>query len=391
MKKIYLAFSLAICISLNVNGQTFSDNFDSYTAGSYLAQSNSTWKTWANTPGGADDVKISSAKAKSGSNSLYFSSTAAKGGPSDIVLPFGGNYNTGSINISMNMFVDNLKKGYFNIQEQTLVGKGWSVDINFDSLGKFNLVNTTAGFLMEGSYTQNVWMKVEFNINLNTNTWDFLIDGVSKGKFQNTYRQLASIDIYPTQNSSYYIDDVSYTYTPFTLPTLNASVTFIDKVVGKLASQVVIPQVEIRNVGTTTITTANIELLYNGVTQTKSVTGLSLASLATTMVPMTSAITILKDTSTVYATVKMVNGVTDDNASDNTKTIFLHPVTPAIGKMVVAEEATGTWCQWCPRGAVFLKNMSEKYNGLIVGIAVHNNDPMLNWNYDKGMGPRITG
>ena len=43
--------------------QTFSDNFDSYTANAFLAQSNSAWKTWTNKPGGSDDVKISSAKA----------------------------------------------------------------------------------------------------------------------------------------------------------------------------------------------------------------------------------------------------------------------------------------------------------------------------------------
>lgn len=382
---------IALCIVFNIKGQTFSDNFDTYTAGAWLGISNSTWKTWANTPGGADDVKISNAKAKSGSNSLYFSSTVAKGGPADIVLPFGGNYNTGTFNISMWMFVDNLKKGYFNLQEQTVVGKGWSVDVNFDSVGKFNLVNTTAGTLLTGTYTQNAWMKVEFNINLSTNTWDFLIDGTSKGVFQNSYRQIASMDIYPTQNSSYYVDDVSFTYTPYTLPTLNAAVTFIDKVVGKLATQVVVPTVEIRNMGTTTITSSVIEFLYNGVTQTKNISGLNIASLASQIIPMNNPITILQGTSTVTATVTMVNGTADNNSADNSKIIILNPVTPALGKIVVAEEATGTWCTWCPRGAVWLRNMDEKYRGLIMGIAVHNNDPMTNWNYDKGLGTKLSG
>ncbi len=391
MRKNYYTFFIGLILSMNVMGQSFTDNFDTYTAGTYLAQSNSAWTTWTNKPGGADDVKISSAKAKSGSNSLYFSSTAATGGPSDVVLPFGGNRTTGTFNLSMNIFVDNLKKAYFNLQEQTIMGKGWSVDVNLDSTGKFNLVNTTSGVLLVGTYTQNAWIKVEFNIDLNTNTWDFLIDGVSKGQFQNSYRQIAAMDIYPIKNSSYYIDDVAYTYTPYTPSTLNASVTFVDKVAGKLATQVVKPTVEIRNLGTTAITSASIDLLYNGATETKTVSGLNLASMATTTIAMDNAITILKNASTLVATVKTVNGTTDDKVSDNAKTIYLNPVTPAPGKMVVAEEATGTWCQWCPRGAVFLKNMSDKYNGLIIGIAVHNNDPMTDWNYDKGMGSRVSG
>ena len=127
MNKIYSAlFVLACCFSLQVSAQSFSDNFDSYAPGAYLAQSNPAWKTWGNTPGGSDDIKISNAKAKSGSNSLYFYSVA--GGPSDIVLPFGGEYTTGTMNISMWMFIDNQKKGYFNLQEQAIVSRYWLDD-----------------------------------------------------------------------------------------------------------------------------------------------------------------------------------------------------------------------------------------------------------------------
>jgi hypothetical protein len=119
MTKNYLLSLLASCLILPAGAQTFSDNFDSYTAGNYLGTSNVTWKTWAGTPGGADDIKISNAKAKSGSNSLYFSSTATNGGPADIVLPFGGNHNTGNLNLSLWIFIDANKKAYFNLQEQT--------------------------------------------------------------------------------------------------------------------------------------------------------------------------------------------------------------------------------------------------------------------------------
>ncbi len=57
---------------------------------------------------------------------------------------------------------------------------------------------------------------------------------------------------------------------------------------------------------------------------------------------------------------------------------ILHPV--------IVEEATGTWCGFCVRGAVFMDNLSDKYGDDFVGIAVHNgmNDPMVVANYDAG-------
>jgi hypothetical protein len=390
MKKFYLVFLvMATFFSSPIVAQTFSDNFDSYTAGAYLAQSNPLWTTWSGTPGGADDIKISNAKAKSGSNSLFFSA-GTTGGPVDIVLPFSAQYTTGTMNLSMWMFVNNQKKAYFNLQEQTILGKGWSIDVNFDSLGNFNIVNTISGTLLTGSYTQNAWMNVVLQIDLNSNTWNFLLDGVSKGTFQNSYRQISSLDIYSVTNSSFYVDDVSYAYTPYVKPNLNAAVTYIT-VPAKLAGQSTLPEVEIRNLGTQTVTSASIELTYNSITQTKNVSGLNLAYLATTSIAMDNMITLLPGTSTITATVKLVNGIADDVAADNTKTILLNSPIPAPGKYVVAEEATGTWCQWCPRGAVWMKNMDAKYGSLMIGIAVHNNDPMTFALYDKGMGARVTG
>jgi hypothetical protein len=86
-----------------------------------------------------------------------------------------------------------------------------------------------------------------------------------------------------------------------------------------------------------------------------------------------------------------VNGGKDDNANDDSKTITINPIVPAKGKMVIGEEATGTWCQWCPRGAVALKTMHDKYDGFFQGIAVHNNDPMENPYYDAAIASKISG
>jgi hypothetical protein len=69
----------------------------------------------------------------------------------------------------------------------------------------------------------------------------------------------------------------------------------------------------------------------------------------------------------------------------------INPVVPAPGKMVVGEEATGTWCQWCPRGAVFMDLYETKYQDFWAGIAVHNGDPMTVAEYDTGIGSLIGG
>jgi len=386
MKKSLLSFFIAVLISFTAISQTtFTDNFDQDTAGKFLAKNDPAFTTWSHSPGGADDILVSGVKSHSAPNSVYFASTLSPGGPSDIVLPFtGAAYNTGNFSFSMWMFVDTGKKGYFNFQEQTTVGKGWSFEANFDSIGNLTFTNTTSGTLLTVSYPQNSWYKIEIRVNLNNNNWQIFINNNLSGSFTNSYRAIASVDIYAMTNSSFYVDDVSYTYAPYTKPALNAALTYIDKVSGYLATQTAIPQIEIRNLGTQIITSASVQINYNGITKTKTVSGLNLLSLSYDTIIM-DPIVLTGGSKPFNATILQVNGGADNDTTDNSKTIYLNPVVPALGKFVIAEESTGTWCQWCPRGAVFLKTLEEKYNGLFQGIAVHNNDPMIYGNYDKGM------
>jgi len=60
-------------------------------------------------------------------------------------------------------------------------------------------------------------------------------------------------------------------------------------------------------------------------------------------------------------------------------------------KRVVAEEATGTWCQWCPYGFVGMAQMHEKYPDSFIGIAVHNRDAMTVTAYDSALASYISG
>ena len=390
MKKQYL---LLFCSALigSTFGQTFSDNFDSYAVGDNLAAKSAVWETWSGPNGGADDVKVTNAKAKSGSNSIYFQSTAANGGPADVVLPFGGMRTNGQFSLKMAMNVDAGKNAYFNFQEQTTVGKGYTIDVYFMEDKTLNINNAAAGNLLSVSYPQGQWFEFELKVDLNTNTWDLYIDGTKVGAFQNATRALASMDLFPINGSSFYVDDVSYSYTAYTSTTKNASVTYIDNVIGFLAGANVIPSVEIRNLGTTTITEAEISIKYNGNTLTKKLTGINLAANGLYSTKFDNALSIVGGSGDVVASIVTVNGGKDDNANDDSKTITINPIVPAKGKMVIGEEATGTWCQWCPRGAVALKTMHDKYDGFFQGIAVHNNDPMENPYYDAAIASKISG
>lgn len=77
-----------------------------------------------------------------------------------------------------------------------------------------------------------------------------------------------------------------------------------------------------------------------------------------------------------------VNGALDENPVDNVGFLQLSSVSNPPIKRTVAEEGTGTWCGWCPRGAVNLEYMKSKYHDEFIGIAVHNNDVMTLSQYD---------
>lgn len=90
-----------------------------------------------------------------------------------------------------------------------------------------------------------------------------------------------------------------------------------------------------------------------------------------------------------------VNGVGDDDESDNTgaASYSILGIEPQPHRKVVVEEGTGTWCVWCPRGAVMMDYLAEEYQGLVVPIAVHNgnSNPMRLSAYDSEFSKLLEG
>lgn len=74
-----------------------------------------------------------------------------------------------------------------------------------------------------------------------------------------------------------------------------------------------------------------------------------------------------------------LNGGDDNLAADEVITDVFNGLPEGVGydRNVVVEEATGTWCGWCPLGIGLMEYAAEHYNdGTLIPIAMHYNDDM---------------
>jgi hypothetical protein len=386
MKKITYLLG-ALFFAGTVNAQIYSDDFEAYNTGALGPQSPN-WTTWSGTEGGTEDGIVSTAQASSGTKSIYFNSTASGGGPQDCVMDFGSTYTSGIFTFQADFYVNTNKSAYFNLQAVAPIGTTWAMNANFAN-GVLTIDDGVTAELASGAFTHASWFTVEIKANLTIGLWEAFIDGNSIGVWENGVNSIRSIDIFPLQGSQFYVDDVSYDHATYALPTLNAALSGID-MGGNIATQVVNPVVSVLNGGSTPLTSFDVVLDYNGTPYTQNITGQNLASLASYQVTFTN-ITLAPGSNVATATVSNVNGGTDNDPSDNSTSITVSPVVPAAGKMVVGEEGTGTWCQWCPRGAVYMDLFEQEFGDFWAGIAVHNADPMTVAEYDAGMGSLIGG
>jgi len=142
--------------------------------------------------------------------------------------------------------------------------------------------------------------------------------------------------------------------------------------------------VSVKNEGSNAITSVQINW-NDGTDHIQTITGLNIAPGATASVNHPTAVNyatvVEKD---LAVTISQVNTVADSDPSNNTGSGKINTVSALEEKSVVIEEGTGTWCGWCPRGAVAMDYMVTTYPTDFIGIAVHNADPMTVTEYDNG-------
>lgn len=139
----------------------------------------------------------------------------------------------------------------------------------------------------------------------------------------------------------------------------------------------------VKNDGTNPITSVTVDW-NDGTAHSQTIsTNIAVGATANITHPtlVTYATAVEKD---INITITQVNGNADPVTSNNSTSKLFNTVSQNSQKVVVIEEGTGTWCQWCPRGAVAMEYMDNLYPNTFAGIAVHNGDPMTVAAYDNG-------
>lgn len=143
---------------------------------------------------------------------------------------------------------------------------------------------------------------------------------------------------------------------------------------------------EVTNLGAQTLTSLDISWSDGTNTYVDNVTGISIPYLSkytfthSTPLPLPDAVSY---NYTVWA--DNPNGALDANDTNNGLAGVVSGVSYIPSKKMLSEEATGTWCGWCPRGTEWMDYMAEYYPEDFIGIAVHNGDPMTVTAYDSGL------
>jgi len=145
----------------------------------------------------------------------------------------------------------------------------------------------------------------------------------------------------------------------------------------------------IQNLGSDPITTLTVTWNDGTGPYSDDITGLNILTNDTYF--FTSPTTLNAVAGQGYTIALNVSVVGDADLTNNDATLATVALTQVPAKYVIGEEKTGTWCGWCPRGAVGLANMESVPE--FIGIAVHNgaNDPMVVASYDGAIGTYIPG
>lgn len=367
--------------------QSFSDDFESYAVGDYVGESSSQWTTWSGTEGGAEDAQISSAYASSGSNSLHIISGGAAG-PQDVVLPFGAKYTSGQFNFSMDLYIPGGKNGYYNFQGDVAIGTTWSMNTNLTVEGDLN-IDDSSFIRLQNSFPHDEWFTLTYEVNLTANIWKVLLNDECLGTYSADINSVASLDLFPVDgDSEFYVDNVAYTYDS------NASVPKLDGAIfNGVADLLSIANSEVDvvgavlNNGTDNITSFSVDYDVAGTVGSESFQDVNIAPGAFLNFTLSDQLTVLSGDNVVTMTLTEVNGsASDEEDCNNQVSVTFRGFEAAPDRGVWVEEGTGTWCQWCPRGDVFMNALEEKYHESFVGIAVHNNDPMVVAAWDTGVG-----
>ncbi len=341
------------CISFGY-AQTvlFSDDFESYTAGSKLVQQapGSSWTTWSNAPGGTEDPVVSNAQANSGTKSVKIAPN------NDLVLKL-NDKTTGRYQIKMFAKIPAGKIGYFNVLQDFAAANslfGMEVYFNSNGTGTVNAGGTNSGAF---TYTQGSWFPISIIVDLDDDFSTLYINNseVISWKWSlgsagsNTLQKLDAVDFYgPTTGGTAecYFDDIEFNEQPLLLGPANLvaavsgsdiSLTWDAPVSGAPTNYSIVRNSSVINSTTTATNYADLHVYPN---------------------------TYIYEVKAHYAGLGY-------SPSSNTAEVT---VTGGVDRTkVLYEIATGTWCQYCPGAAKGADDMVSHGHDVTI-IEYHNGD-----------------
>jgi hypothetical protein len=147
----------------------------------------------------------------------------------------------------------------------------------------------------------------------------------------------------------------------------------------------------ILNYGSSTITDFTVFYqLGSGAVISSSINGISVPQFSTYDFTASNPLP-LPGTLGTYPVNIWVVATGDGDATNDSNNTSVTTVTFMPNKKILVEEGTGTWCGWCPRGAVYMDSLWNTHPNDVSLVAVHNGDPMVVSAYDSWMGGKISG
>lgn len=377
MKKIKLTlFVISSC--LIVNAQSYTEDFESFKLSDKVAQNSTHWHGGLGVYSAEKDGIISNTHAHSGKNSMYLNSKKVGGGPADIVLDLGNNYASGVMKVEFWLYIEGQTGGYFSIQGM----KDEPKYTNLHCYIRDDLISLRSDSTYNAPLKWDEWQKYTIDFDLNNGLCAISVDDVLVASFKKNFLQnlISGIRFYPLPpagktESKMWVDDVSYTYTPENYTSNKYSFKEATSNGERLHGEIANISGILFNESTQDITSVLLNIKYDGSTYHQEINNLSIGSGGVYPIDIFNAFKINGQVPTCEIFITKVNGSVA-NGITKSAIVELNPIVVPTGKMVLIEEGTGTWCGWCPRGAVTLDRFHDLYGESSTGVAIHYNDPM---------------
>ncbi len=357
MKKIVLFLFVILSGFMVAKAQLnlYQTDFEAYTVGTRLAtQAGAPWTTWSIAPGGAEDPFVSSTQAHSGTKSVNVLNA------NDCVFRLNGK-TTGRYLVEWYMFVETGKLGYFNFLSLFSGSNSkWALQafIKNDSI----LVDANGATSAIGMFTSNTWKKMQVIVDLDDDFASLYIDDVEITSYQwskgaqgtDNSLKLDGINFYGWDNnatgtSGYYIDDLK-----------------VDSVAAPTAPSNL----------TATLNGANIDVVWTAPVPAPTSYKLSRNGIVVSAGTGLTYTDVAPWPNTYIFGARAQYPLLGYSHSSNTASVTI--AGGVTRNLVLFEEFTGTWCQYCPGAAMGLREMIETNHKNAAAIAYHNGDTYTN-------------